>query len=183
MDHQGSPQILFLMEIIIVSAVFLLLRSCVDFWLPEYWPHFGGKKQECMGWGNKILLSEHIKCTCQSRDHHWWPDLSNPWIITSLFCLFLVYHLSWLQARQHTRGTEVTLYVAWNVHLEPAPLGKLHVQSPAVVINWFVPVKAAKETLENDRGSRLSWKKAGMNINSEEGTQKSLSPSTVFISN
>jgi hypothetical protein len=47
-------------------------------------------------------------------------------------------------------------------------LGKLHVQSPAVVINWFVPVKAAKETLENDRGSRLSQKKAGMDIKSEE---------------
>lgn len=46
---------------------------------------------------------------------------------------------------------------------------------------WFVPVKAAKETLENDRGSCLSQKKAGMDINSEEGTQKSLTPSTVFI--
>lgn len=109
---------------------------------------------------------------------HWWTDISNPASSQSSPVSYEYATSLGYRASQHIRSTEIAVYVAWNANLEPALWGQLQVQTPMVVTNSILHMKFAKTFQKNN-----SRKKMGMDIKSEQETQKAPAPSTVFINN
>lgn len=102
----------FLIEITIISALFLLLRSHVEFWLFKNLPHFRKKSMGEWDGGNGIIFNGQIKWLLQSEQRlslMIWCELPLDYYYLSLPLISVP--LSWLQGKSsHKRKRSNSAY-------------------------------------------------------------------------